>query len=66
MNFLKIKTSWSNIELGILKICLVSIGIILGVYFHEVLKDYLLLFGILYFTTGIVTGYLWIKRIKSQ
>ncbi len=65
MNFLKTKTSWSNIELGIFKICVLSAGIILGMYFFEYLKKYTLqISGVLLFTS-IITVYLWIKKMKE-
>lgn len=65
MNFLKIKTSWSNLEIGFLKVCVLSMGIIIGVYFYEFLKDYLLVFGTIFIATGIWAFYAWVKKMKQ-
>ena len=35
MNFFKAKTSWSNAELIVLKICIASAYVLLGAYFHS-------------------------------
>ena len=65
MNFFKIKTSWSNIELGLLKICVGSAFIIIGTYFHEFHKNYLTLFAVLFILTAIWTFSLWMKKMKT-
>lgn len=66
MNFLKIKTSWSNIELGLIKICVLSAGIILGTYFHVYLKNHLQLLGMVFLVTAVWTIYLWVKKVKHK
>lgn len=66
MKFLKAKTSWSNLELGLIKLCLASIYIPVGVYFSEYLKDYLLLFLIIFFITAAWTFILWIRKMKKS
>jgi hypothetical protein len=38
MNFLRAKTTWSNIEFAIIKVSLISYGIIIGIYFTTFLK----------------------------
>ena len=65
MNFLKIKTSWSNFEIGFLKLCIMSMGIIIGIYFYEYLKNYLVVFGTIFVITGIWAFYSWIKKMKE-
>jgi len=40
MNFFKIKTSWSNAELGIFKVCVASIFVMIGVFFNDYLKNF--------------------------
>jgi hypothetical protein len=65
MNFFSIKTSWSNLEIGLIKICVGSLYIMVGIYFHEFLKNYLLFFGIVFFVTAIWTGYLWLRKMKE-
>jgi len=66
MNLFTIKTSWSNIEIGLIKICVGSGFIIIGTYFHEFLKDYLILFGVVFIVTAIWTFILWVKKMKTQ
>jgi len=65
MNFLKIKTSWSNLELGLIKICVGVIYMIAGVYFHEFLANYLLILAAIFVITAIWTFLLWIKKMKE-
>jgi len=65
MNFLKIKTTWSNAELALFKICVLAAGIILGVYFNQHLKEYLFPLCFICLITGLVLLYLWIKKMKQ-
>jgi hypothetical protein len=66
MNFFKIKTSWSNAEFIIIKLCIASAYILIGSYFHNFIKDYytplLVIFGI----TVIWFIYLWLKKMKNE
>lgn len=66
MNFFKVKTSWSNGEFIIIKLCIASAYILIGSYFHDFFKDYyiplLLLFGI----TVIWFVALWLKKMKNR
>lgn len=66
MNFLKVRTTWSAIELGFLKISTTSAGIVLGMYFYEELRtSFIAIFGVFIFTT-IVAGYLWIRKVRQE
>lgn len=64
MSFFKIKTSWSNAELVVLKLCIASAYIIIGAYFHNFFRSYyvpvLVVFGI----TVMWSVYLWLKKMK--
>lgn len=66
MNFFKIKTSWSNAEFIPIKLCMASIYILVGSYFHDFFKDYytplLILFGI----TVIWFVFSWLKKMKAS
>lgn len=64
MDFLKVKTCWTNLELGLIKVCVGSLYISLGIYFYEFLKDYLIVFGILFIITAIWTFILCLKKMK--
>ena len=66
MNFFKIKTTWSNIELGLLKICVGSIYLVIGAYFHKFIKDYFIVFVIVFIITAIWTFNLWLKKMKTK
>jgi len=65
MSFFKIKTTWSNAELIVLKLCIASAYILVGGYFHLFVHNYyvpiLLLFGI----SCVWSVYLWISKMKS-
>ena len=64
MNFFKRKTTWTNSEIALLKICLVSCGITAGILFGDNIRNLLPLFFWIYIVTGLFIGYLWI--IKSR
>ncbi|WP_262710903.1 hypothetical protein [Flavobacterium foetidum] len=40
MNFFKIKTSWSNAEFILIKLCMASAYIFIGSYFHDFFENY--------------------------
>ena len=66
MNFFKIKTSWSNAEFIVLKLCIAAAYVLIGAYFHTFFRQYdvavLIIFGI----TCIWSVYLWIKKMKAS
>ncbi|MFZ4412981.1 MAG: hypothetical protein ACOYOV_07845 [Bacteroidales bacterium] len=66
MNFLKIKTSWSNFELALFKICVASIYLVIGIYFHEFLGKYMLLFVSIFVVSAIWVFSLWLKKMKKE
>lgn len=65
MNFLNIKTTWSNAEFIPFKLCIASIYIVVGSYFHNFFQNYytplLIVFGI----TTVWTVYLWFIKMKK-
>jgi hypothetical protein len=66
MDFLKIKTTWSALELGCLKISTTSAGIVFGMYFCEELENsFNLICGIFVFTS-IIAIYLWVKKVRIE
>ncbi|MEI6697183.1 MAG: hypothetical protein WCO13_14100 [Bacteroidota bacterium] len=65
MNFFKIKTSWSNLELGLFKICVASIYLVIGIYFHEFLGKYMLLFVSIFIVTVVLVFSLWLKKMNK-
>ena len=64
MRFLRTITSWSNAELGLLKLCLSCFGICIGLYFHEYLQAWLAYFFAVYIIMAIWALLLWFKKIK--
>ena len=66
MNFFQKKTTWTQQELIVLKLSIASIYLVIGAHFHEFFSSYsfplLILFGI----TVIISGYLWIKKMKTE
>lgn len=66
MNFFNRKTTWSNIELGLMKICLISFGIVAGLYFFQSLKAYFWEFLGVFAITCVLVLYLWIKKSKQE
>lgn len=66
MNFLKTKTTWSNMELGVLKLCAGTFYISIGIYFHEYLQKYLAVFIAFFFISVIYLLILWFKKEKIR
>lgn len=65
MNFFKIKTSWSNAEFIILKLCIASAYIFVGTYFHDFFRNYYIPLCILFGITVIWSVYLWLNKMKK-
>lgn len=66
MNFFKIKTSWSNAEFIVLKLCIATAFIVVGGYFHHFFHHFLVPVLIIFVITAVWSIYLWIKKVKSS
>ena len=66
MNFLKVKTTWTNTELWLYKFCTACGGVIIGLLFSEFLKVYLFEIILAFSITVIWVVYLWVKKIKRK
>ncbi|KIO53563.1 hypothetical protein IW18_07130 [Flavobacterium hibernum] len=66
MNFLKIKTSWSNAEFSIIKLCMASAYILIGSYFHDFFKNYYPLLFVIFGITLVWFVYLWQTKMKKE
>lgn len=66
MSFLSKKTSWSNAEFIVFKLCVASIYIIVGCYFHDFFRNYYIPLFILFSITCIWTVALWFKKMKAD
>lgn len=62
MGFLNAKTTWANKEFIPFKLCIASIYIIAGSYFHDFFKNYYVPLFIVFAITVIWTVYLWKKK----
>ncbi|MCX6229745.1 MAG: hypothetical protein NTV75_11355 [Bacteroidia bacterium] len=66
MNFFKIKTTWSNSEFIVFKLCVASAYILIGAYFNRfVCQNYrpiLILFGI----SVVWVVSLWLKKMRES
>jgi undecaprenyl pyrophosphate phosphatase UppP len=66
MNFFKTKTSWTNTEFIILKLCIASAYILIGTYFHDFFSNYYVPLIILFCITVIWSVYLWLAKMKNS
>lgn len=66
MNFLKTKTTWSNWELGLLKLGVGSFYLLIGLYFHEYLLQYLWIIRIICVVTILWLLMIWVKKEKIR
>lgn len=66
MNFFNVKTVWTNTEFIPFKLCVASIYVIVGSYFHSFFENYYLPIFILFGITAIWTVTLWLKKMRSK
>lgn len=66
MNLFNAKTTWANKEFIPFKLCIASIYIIIGSYFHSFIENYYLLLFILFGITVVWTVALWLKKMKNN
>lgn len=65
MGFFTRKTSWSALEFGLIKICLVSGGIAFGIWLHRWLHPFATWFFVVYLALGLVFLLLWLRKMRS-
>ena len=65
MNFFKRKTSWTNAEFIPFKLCIASIYVLVGSFFHDFIIRFALLFINLFVVTTLWTLILWIRKMKA-
>lgn len=66
MNFFKIKTTWSNAELIVLKVCIATAYLIIGSYFDKLFDVYLEPLAGFFVIMLVWSMYLWIKKMKEN
>ncbi|HWW39074.1 hypothetical protein [Pedobacter sp.] len=66
MNFLNAKTVWANKEFIPFKLCIASIYVIIGSYFHNFFESYYVPLFILFGISVVWTVALWLKKMKSK
>ena len=66
MNFFAKKTTWSNWELWLLKVCLFSGGIAAGLYFYSDLGKFFYFLVPLFIATAIWATFLWIFKMNQK
>jgi hypothetical protein len=65
MNFLKEKTSWSNAELIVIKVCIATAYILIGAYFHTFFSTHYIPVLIVFGITVVWGLYLYITKMKN-
>ena len=65
MNFFQKKTSWSNAEFIILKLCVASAYVLVGAYFHSFFRQYYIPVLVLFGISCVWAVYLWVSKMKS-
>lgn len=66
MSFMKAKTTWTNAEFIPLKLCVASIYIIVGSYFHDFFSKYYVPLFILFGILVIWAVALWAKKMRAK
>jgi hypothetical protein len=62
MSFLARSSNWSNVQLWMFKLCAFCAGVAMGIYFVDMLKQYLIVFVMLFVITVIPVLAWWIKK----
>ena len=65
MNFLTRKIPWANWQFGVLKITVLCLGILLGVYFTEFWRPILPLVWIVGVVTAIWVTMIWLRAMRQ-
>jgi hypothetical protein len=66
MNFLKRKTTWSYLELGIIKVCLLSEGILAGIYLTGFFSAHQTVLWIIFSLGLSLSLVLWLGKLKND
>lgn len=66
INFLKRTSTWTNLEFIPFKLCIASIYIIVGNYFHQFFQDYYAILAIVFGITMIWTVSLWFRKMNKN
>ena len=66
MKFLSAKTTWTNLEFVVFKLCVASAYVLVGGYFHSFFSSYRLPVLILFVLSTAYTLYLWGKKMKAE
>lgn len=66
MNIFKTRTSWTNGELGILKVCAGSFYLLIGLYFQKYLINYIWIIRIIFAISVIWILFIWSKKDKIR
>jgi hypothetical protein len=66
MKFLAKRTTWTNTELGLLKICWISLGICLGSLIVPIVEEYLLFFLLAFVIMAMASLTLWVRKMSGN
>jgi hypothetical protein len=65
MSFLTRRVVWANWQFAPLKWSMLSLGIIIGAYFADLLKPYLCLVGVIFLVTTVWVTVLWLRAMRQ-
>jgi hypothetical protein len=65
MNFLTRTVPWANWQFGALKVAMLALGILIGVYFANVLKPYLWLVGLIFLASTTWVTAMWVRAMQK-
>jgi hypothetical protein len=66
MNFFKVKTSWSNAEFIVLKLCIATAYLLIGAWFSNYILMFYIPIAIVFGITVIWAVVLWLKKMKTS
>ncbi len=65
MNFFTRTVPWANWQFGVLKLAMLALGVMIGVYLSDFLNPYLWLVGIIFLGTTIWVTIMWVGAMKK-
>ncbi len=66
MNFLKVKTTWSNAEFAVFKICVASAYALVGAYFHNFIRENYVIVLAIFAISVVATILMWRHKMKKE
>jgi len=66
MNFFTRKVPWATWQFGVLKLSMITLGIVLGAIFADFWRPYLWLVGLVFVITAVWVTVIWLSAMRKS